>query len=71
MVAEVRTLGGYDLALPGLPELTPPAPLGDLEALVAGDLVQYAGRQFSFRTLVAAVIKRLRAVPCSANSSCR
>lgn len=43
-VAVVRAFGGYDLALPGLPELTPAAPLGDLEALVAGDVVQYAGR---------------------------
>src|SRR5215211_4890386 len=40
--AVVRALGGYDPALPGLPELASAAPLGDLQALVAGYLVQYA-----------------------------
>src|SRR5215211_305320 len=39
----MRALGCYDLALPGLPELPPSAPLGDLEALISGYLVQYAG----------------------------
>src|SRR3712207_3229146 len=41
--AVVRALGGDDLTLSSLPELPSAAPLGDLEALVAGDLVQYAG----------------------------
>src|SRR5215208_2185606 len=46
VVAEaiVRALGGYDFAFSGLPELPSATPLGDLEALVAGDLVQYASR---------------------------
>src|SRR5215208_4826107 len=46
-VAIVRALGGDDLTLSGLPELPSAALLGDLETLVAGNLVQYAGRQLS------------------------
>ena len=49
----------------------PSAPLGDLEALEAGYLVEYPIRELTFRLSSPRSLSALRAALCSANSSRR